>query len=98
MIVDVVTVGRFNLHDEMVRMLALDTSFSMPEDTFLYAVAYRPVRRGQHGLIDAWPVVLSLKEPLPVLPLALRHSDTIPLDLNAAYDDACRRSRYESIS
>jgi hypothetical protein len=93
MIIDVVTGRRFNLHSELVRVLGLDTSFSMSDDAFLYAVAYRPVRRGRADQIDVWPVILSLGETLPVLPLALLGSHAIPLDLNVAYEDACRRSR-----
>ena len=81
------------MHDELIELLGLDSSFSMPDDAFLYAVAYRPIRRGQNDQIDTWPVVLSVGSTLPVLPLALRGSHAIPLDLNAAYDDACRRSR-----
>jgi hypothetical protein len=92
-VADIVTDRRFNLHDELVRMLGLEMSFLMPEDAFLYAVSYRPVRRGELDQIDTWPFVLSVGETLPVLPLALRGSHAIPLDLNAAYEDACRRSR-----
>ena len=92
-ILDIITGRRFNLHNELTRALCLDLSFSMPDKAHLYAVAYRPVRRGQLDQIDAWPVELSLGGSLPVLPLALRGSHTVPLDLNAAYDDACHRSR-----
>jgi hypothetical protein len=65
----------------------------MPADAILYAVAYRPTRRAENDLIDVWLTSLSLGTVLPVLPLALRGSHSVPLDLNAAYDDACRRSR-----
>jgi Protein of unknown function (DUF4058) len=92
-IIDIVTGRRFNLHNELIAILALDSTFKMPEETTLYSVAYHPIRRGELGQIDAWPVVLKLGEPLPVMPLALRGSGVIPLDLDAAYDDACRRSR-----
>ena len=92
-LIDVVTDRHFNLHDELVGVFGLDSSFSMDADAHLYAVAYRPIRRAQTDQIDTWPVVLSVGSTLPVLPLALRGSHAIPLDLNAAYDDACRRSR-----
>jgi hypothetical protein len=77
----------------VIQLLCLDSSFSMPADAILYAIAYRPTRRGEKDLIDVWPTVLSLGMTLPVLPLALRGSHAVPLDLNATYDDACRRSR-----
>jgi hypothetical protein len=93
-IIDVVTGRRFNLHNELIQILAIDSAFKMPEDMALYSVAYRPVRRGELDQIDAWPVVLELGEPLPVLPPALRGAGVIPLDPDAAYDDACRRRRF----
>ena len=92
-ILDIITGRRFNLHNELVQLLGLDSSFSMPADAILCAVAYRPTRRSENDLIDAWPTILSLGTALPVLPLALRGSQAVPLDLDAAYDDACRRSR-----
>jgi hypothetical protein len=92
-IVDVVTGRRSNLHNELILSLGLDSSFSMPDDAHLYAVAYRPIRRAQLDQIDVWPVVLTLGASLPVLPLALRGSHAVPLDLNVTYDDACHRSR-----
>jgi hypothetical protein len=92
-VIDVVTSRHFNLHDELIEILGLDSSFSMPGEAHLYAVAYRPIRRAETDQIDTWPVVLSVGSTLPVLPLALPGSHALPLDLNAAYDDACRRSR-----
>ena len=92
-ILDVITSRKFNLHDELIDVLGLDSSFSMPGDAHLYAVAYRPIRRAETDQIDTWPVILTVGSTLPVLPLALRGSQAIALDLNAAYDDACRRSR-----
>ena len=92
-ILDIVTGRKFNLHDELIEVLGLDSSFSMPGDAHMYAVAYRPTRRAETDQIDTWPVVLSVGSTLPVLPLALRGSHAIPLDLNTAYDDACHRSR-----
>jgi hypothetical protein len=92
-ILDIITGRKFNLHDELIEVLGQDSSFSMPGDAHMYAVAYRPTRRAETDQIDTWPVVLSVGSTLPVLPLALRGSHAIPLDLNTAYDDACHRSR-----
>jgi hypothetical protein len=92
-ILDVVTTRHFNLHNELVPLLGLDSTFAMADEAVLYAVAYRPIRRGDTNLIDAWPTVLSVGANLPVLPLALRRFRPVPLDLEAAYEDACRRSR-----
>ena len=43
------------------RVLGLDSSFSMPRDSPLYAVAYRPIRRGQNDQIDALAGVFVLE-------------------------------------
>jgi len=90
---DVVTSKQFNLHNELIDVLRFDLRFAMSEDAFMYAVSYRPVKRGEDDLIEVWPVVLKVGANLPILPLALRGAQPVPLDLEAAYDDACRRSR-----
>jgi len=90
---DVVTGRQFNLHNELIDLLRFDMSFAMPEDALLYAVSYRPVKRGDADQIEVWPAVLKIGADLPVLPLALRGTQPVPLDLEAAYNHACRRSR-----
>ncbi len=92
-IVDIVTSHRFNLHNELVQLLRLDTAFAMPADATLYAAAYRPARRQDANVIDVWPAPLAVGDPLPLLPLALRGAAAVPLDLDAAYTDARQRSR-----
>lgn len=92
-VADIVTVRRFNLHDELVSTLGLTQNFFMPAGTFLYAVAYHPVRRHEVNEIDVWPMPLALAEPLPVLPLGLRGGPIAPVDLEETYQEACRRAR-----
>jgi hypothetical protein len=92
-VVDIVTGRQFNLHNELVQILAQSAAFAMSQDAFLYAVSYRPVQRQEVSQIDAWPVALTLDASLPVLPLALRGYGTIPLDLEETHHDACQRSR-----
>jgi hypothetical protein len=92
-VLDIVTVRQFNLHDELLRVMGLDDSFAMAVGTFLYAVAYRPVRRQEADQIDVWPHPLTVGGSLPVVPLALRSADTVPLDLESTYTDARERSR-----
>jgi len=91
--VDIVTNRHFNLHNELVPLLGLGSTYAMDEEAILYAVAYRPVRRGDANLIEAWTVALTIGAPLPVLPLSLKRFRPVPLDLEAAYEDACRRGR-----
>jgi hypothetical protein len=93
-IVDVVTERTGNLHDELVALLEQDERFRFPEDSLLYTVSYRPARRDPEGdQIDIWAVPLALGMGLPVMPLALRGSATLPLDLEATYSEARQRSR-----
>jgi Protein of unknown function (DUF4058) len=90
---DIVTDRHFNLHNELVSRLGLGSTHSMSDEAAIYAVAYRPIRRDEKNLIDAWPVELSVGRGLPMLPLSLRRFRPVRLDLDAAYEDACRRSR-----
>jgi hypothetical protein len=92
-VVDVVTNRLANLHNELVGLMELDPAFVMSRSCSTYAVAYRP-RRGPEGdRVEVWPVPLPVGSSLPVLPLSLRSSATVPLDLDATYTEACRRSR-----
>jgi hypothetical protein len=88
-----VTERRANLHNEAMGLLASAGQFRLPADVTLYAVAYRPFRRGEREEIDVWPAALTLAAPLPVLPLALSAETALPVDLEATYTDACRRRR-----
>jgi Protein of unknown function (DUF4058) len=92
-VVDIVTKGHFNLHNELLPLLNLDSRFEMPDDPPLYVVAYRPIHRENANFIEAWPVVLSVGSALPLVPLWLRRFSAIPLDLEAIYEDVCRRNR-----
>lgn len=91
-VIDIVTERHFNLHNELAELLGWGESLRVPA-AFVYAVAYQPLRRQEKNEIDVWPVPLSVGSPLPILPLALKGSQGIPLDLEAAYTDARQRSR-----
>jgi hypothetical protein len=91
--VDIVTSRRFNLHNELVRLLNFAEPFLMPDDAVLYAVAYRPARRGDVNQIDLWPIPLAIGGSLPLIPLALRGTRAVPLDLDATYTETRERSR-----
>lgn len=91
--IDIVTSRRANLHNETMRIMAADPKFEMPADASLYAVAYRPVRRDERTEIDLWPTSFALGEALPLLPLRLTGDLFVPVDFEAAYQEACRRRR-----
>ncbi len=87
-VVDIVTGSRFNLHNELVGLMDLGPSFEMSAEATLYAVAYRPISRQGKDQIETWPEALTVRGTLPVLPLALRGTMTIPVDLEATYAQA----------
>jgi hypothetical protein len=92
-VIDIVTSRRANLHNEVMRLMAADPQYEMTDDSSLYAVAYRPVLRQERPEIDLWPVTFRVGEPLPVLPLRLTGDLFVPVDFEAAYQEACRRRR-----
>lgn len=92
-IVDVVTSRLANLHNEIMRLLDRQADNQLPETSALYAVAYRPLRRGDDDQIDIWPKELMIGQAMPEMPLALGAGLVVPVTLEAAYEDACRRRR-----
>lgn len=93
MVLDVVTNRHANLHNEMIDLMRCDSAFHFGREESLYAVAYRPVRRGSADVVDIWPTELFLRQPLPTLPLYLRGDVCVPVEFEAAYNDASRRLR-----
>ncbi len=92
-IVDVVTRLRANLHNELVALLGQSEAFAMDPASGLYAIAYRPFRNRSAEGVDIWPHGLDVGGALPTIPLAIRADLFVPLDLEATYQEACRRSR-----
>ncbi len=92
-VVDIVTNRRANLHNEILRVMEADDALRMPPEQSLYAVAYRPLRRGQGDEVDVWRVPLAPGRPLPTLPLGLRADLAVPVDFEATYAEACLRKR-----
>ena len=93
-IVDIVTERQANLHDELIGLLDQADTFRFPEAASLYAAAYRPVRTEARGdQVELWPTPLAVGQALPTLPLSLRGSVTLPLQLEASYEETRRRSR-----
>jgi hypothetical protein len=93
LVADIITSRRENLHNAVMGLLEANEQYHMSPDASLYAVAYRPMLRGEQSVIDLWPIALTLAENLPTLPLALRSSLVVPIDLESTYMEACRRSR-----
>ena len=92
-IVDIVTDRQANLHNELVAFLEQPPKFLFPADVSLYSAAFRPARRATEDQTELWLNPLSLGQPLPTMPLALRGGATLPLDLETTYSQVCRDSR-----
>jgi len=92
-IVDIVTEGRRNLHDQLMRFRGHDESALFPGTPSVYASAYRPVRRKSVEQVDVRLAPLAVGSALPTLPLALRGGQILPLDLEVTYMEVRRRSR-----
>jgi hypothetical protein len=90
-IVDVVTSRSANLHNEIMGLLQNSSGAVVKTD--LYAAAYRPVRRSEQDQIEIWPAELAIGKSLPELPLWLGPDLVVPVALESAYLDACRRRR-----
>jgi hypothetical protein len=97
-ILDVVTSRQANLHNDLMQLLTLGPEFLMPADQRLYAVAYRPLRRGTVEQIETWPMPLAVGKPLPTVPLSLEADWCVPVDLEEAYREACRRRRVDEVT
>jgi hypothetical protein len=92
-VLDIVTSRQANLHHEIMRLMDPSAAPDFPDDVNLYGVAYRPVRRQDRAEIDLWLARCILGEPLPVLPLRLTGDLFVPVDFEAAYEEACRHRR-----
>jgi hypothetical protein len=95
--VDVVTSRQSNLHNELTDLLGLDAVFQMAAERTLYSVAYRPLREAGTDRIVTWPCVLAVGQPLPTMPLSLEAEYCVPVDLEAAYVEACHRRRVDEV-
>lgn len=83
----------FNLHDEIVRLLPNGDTFLFTSALALYATAYQPQHRDPMDQVKAWLVPLALGQTLPSLPLGLTDEICLRVDLEAAYDETCRKLR-----
>jgi hypothetical protein len=92
-VVDIVTNRLANLHNEVIDLFGFGEPYLLAPAATTYAVAYRPSRQLSGGQIEVWPRLLTLGQPLPVLPLALRNAGVVPVDLEVTYTEARDRSR-----
>jgi hypothetical protein len=93
-VVDVVTTRRENLHDLLMsRWIA--SSSALQATAQLYATSYRPIERDQQECLDIWHEALSIGGELPTLPLWLRGSICIRVNLSETYEQTCVEQRID---
>jgi hypothetical protein len=91
-VLDIVTSRRANLHNELLRWLNAPAGY-LPDDTALYAAAYRPVLRNETAAIDIWAEPCAVGEALPTMPLRLIGDLFVPVEFEATYLETCRLRR-----
>lgn len=92
-IVDVVTTSDFNLYAELMKFLESTDPALGDEPPPIYAVTVRMRYEGRRRMMDNWYHPLVLGQPLPSLPVWLKETWAISLDLEASYEETCRTLR-----
>ena len=88
-IVDLVTIRQFNLYAELLTLLdRSDPTINPPPPTYAVTCRKRLVER--RTKLDTWFQALAVGRPLPVFPVWLSETQTLSLDLEASYEEACR--------
>ena len=90
-IVDVVTSRTANLYGELLDELGAErTAVSRSS---IYAATCRGRRSGPRWRLETWEHELAIGAALPTLPLWLSEDFTVPLELEATYEETCRSLR-----
>ena len=88
-LVDLVTVRHFNLYAELLTFIGHNDPTLGDSPPPLYAASCRWTRKRKQTILEAWSHVLTLGQPLPILPLWLTAELVLPLDLEKSYEQAC---------
>ena len=97
-LLDIVTTVPTTLSAELMRFLGLPAPTVAGEPGDLYATVFRPrfFQDGNGKRLEVTAAKLAVGEPLPKLPLVLEWDATAVLDLESAYEGACRDLRIPS--
>jgi hypothetical protein len=92
-IVDVVSTFNFNLYGELLAFLdGVDPALG-DEPPPMYAATLRLRYEGDRRLMDNWYHPLAIGQTLPTLPIWLKETWAIALDLETSYEETCRTLR-----
>ncbi len=90
-IVDIVTSYTANLYAELAARLGAEPPAIASNSIYAVCCRTRPGRRGVR--VEAWEHTLTIGAALPTLPLFLNETLSVPLELDATYEDTCRGLR-----
>ncbi len=90
-IVDPVTDRTANLYGELLD--ELDTPRTAVARSTMYAATCRGVRHGPRWRLESWEFSLAVGAALPTLPIWLSPDLSVPLELEATYEETCRSLR-----
>jgi hypothetical protein len=89
-IVDVVSTSNFNLYAELMAFLQSVDPALGDEPPPMYAATLRLRNEDGRRMMDNWYHPLAIGQPLPTLPIWLKETWAIALDLESSYEETCR--------
>jgi hypothetical protein len=95
-IVDVVSTYDFNLYAELLSFLQSVDPALGSEPPPMYAATLRMRYEDRRRMMDNWYHPLSIGQPLPTLPIWLKETWAISLDLETSYEETCSTLRIRS--
>ena len=92
-IVDVVSTSDFNLYAELMNFLKSTDPALGDKPPPMYAVTLRTRYEEARRMMDNWYHPLAIGESLPTLPIWLKETKAISLELESSYEETCRTLR-----
>jgi hypothetical protein len=92
-IVDIVSTMQFNLYGELLNFLESTDPALSDEPPPMYAATVRSRYEDKRKMLDTWYHPLEIGGTLPTLPVWLKESLAISLELEASYEETCRALR-----
>jgi hypothetical protein len=94
-IVDVVSTFDFNLYADLLRFLQCVDPALGGQPQPMYAATLRMRYEDRRRMMDNWYHPLTIGQPLPTLPIWLKETWAISLDLESSYEETCRTLRIQ---
>jgi hypothetical protein len=94
-LVDLVAVRDFNLYTHLLALVDRSDPAMSLDSPPIYAATCRKCTMGQKTRLENWGSPLAIGLLLPTLPNWQTRKQAVSLDLEAAYENACRLLRIE---